>query len=56
MDFNRGAKQVPLKRVVDEALESCESVHSVIVYNCLNWAPNMRPGRDHCARCGGRHG
>ena len=45
--LNRGAKQVPLKRVVDEALESCDSVHSVIVYNCLDWAPNMHPGRDH---------
>ena len=45
--LNRGAKQVPLKRVVDEALESCSSVHSVIVYNCLDWAPNMQAGRDH---------
>jgi acetyl-CoA synthetase len=44
--LNRGAKQVPLKRVVDEALQSCESVEKVIVYNCLDWVPNMQSGRD----------
>ena len=44
--LNRGAKQIPLKRVVDEALEKCTSVESVIVYECLGWAPNMVEGRD----------
>lgn len=44
--LNRGAKQVPLKRVVDEALETCPSVERVIVYDCLGWEPNMREGRD----------
>ncbi|MGB0428980.1 MAG: acetate--CoA ligase [Bacteroidia bacterium] len=44
--LNRGAKQVPLKRVVDEALHTCESVEKVIVYDCLGWLPNMQEGRD----------
>lgn len=44
--LNRGAKQVPLKRVVDEALEKCKSVERVIVYDCLGWEPNMKEGRD----------
>jgi acetyl-CoA synthetase len=44
--LNRGSKQVPLKRVVDEALENCNSVEKVIVYNCLDWEPNMQEGRD----------
>jgi acetyl-CoA synthetase len=44
--LNRGAKQVPLKRVVDEALQSCISIETVIVYNCVDWAPHMEEGRD----------
>ncbi len=44
--LNRGAKQVPLKRVVDEALQSCDSIERVIVFNCLDWSPNMAEGRD----------
>lgn len=44
--LNRGAKQIPLKRVVDEALDKCNSVESVIVYECLSWSPNMVDGRD----------
>ncbi|TNE82010.1 MAG: acetate--CoA ligase [Bacteroidetes bacterium] len=44
--LNRGPKQVPLKRVVDEALEHCDTIEKVIVYNCLNWAPEMKAGRD----------
>lgn len=44
--LNRGAKEIPLKRVVDEALESCSSVEKVIVYKCLDWAPHMEAGRD----------
>lgn len=45
--LNRGAKQIPVKRVVDEALESCTSVEHVIVYDCLHWDPAMKEGRDH---------
>jgi acetyl-CoA synthetase len=45
--LNRGAKQIPVKRVVDEALEmGCDSVKTVIVSEVLGWAPNMKPGRD----------
>lgn len=44
--LNRGAKQVPLKRVVDEALHSCDSVETVIVFDCVGWQPNMVEGRD----------
>lgn len=44
--LNRGSKQIPLKRVVDEALEMPNSVERVIVYNCLGWTPNMVEGRD----------
>ncbi len=44
--LNRGAKQVPLKRVVDEALQACPSVEKVIVYDCVGWEPKMVDGRD----------
>ncbi len=44
--LNRGAKQIPLKRVVDEAMESCPSVKNVIVFDSLNWMPNMVSDRD----------
>lgn len=44
--LNRGAKQIPVKRVVDEALESCTSVKKVIVVERLQWAVNMKEGRD----------
>lgn len=44
--LNRGTKQIPLKRIVDEALETCPSVETVVVYNCLDWMPNMKDGRD----------
>lgn len=44
--LNRGAKQMSLKRLVDEALEHCDSVNRVIVYNHLNWDPEMTDGRD----------
>lgn len=44
--LNRGSKEIPLKRVIDEALEECSSVESVIVFNCLNWEPKMIEGRD----------
>jgi acetyl-CoA synthetase len=44
--LNRGAKQIPLKRVIDEALELCTSVETVIVHDCLGWMPTMVEGRD----------
>jgi acetyl-CoA synthetase len=44
--LNRGAKQVPLKRVVDEALQTCHTIETVIVFNCVNWSPQMEDGRD----------
>jgi len=44
--LNRGAKQIPVKRVVDEALEDCPSVQKVIVVDRLGWAVKMVPGRD----------
>ena len=45
--LNRGAKQIPLKRVIDEALEHCTSVESVIVFDCLGWMPTMTENRDY---------
>ncbi len=44
--MNRGAKQIPVKRVVDEALEMCTSVEKVIVVDRVGWAVNMQEGRD----------
>lgn len=44
--MNRGAKQIPVKRVVDEALETCTSVEKVIVVDRVGWAVNMQEGRD----------
>ena len=44
--INRGAKQIPAKRVVDEALTHCPSVKTVLVANCCGWSPNMKEGRD----------
>lgn len=43
---NRGAKQIPLKRVVNEALENTSTVEKVIVYDRLGWSPQMKEGRD----------
>jgi acetyl-CoA synthetase len=42
----RGTKQVPAKRVVDEALLTCPTVEKVLVVNHLGWEPEMKPGRD----------
>ncbi|MFM2018599.1 MAG: hypothetical protein RL007_2255, partial [Bacteroidota bacterium] len=42
----RGAKQIPVKAVVDEALESCSSVKKVLVVNRLNWPVQMHADRD----------
>jgi len=44
--INRGNKQIPAKRVVDEALKTCPSVKTVLVKNCCGWSPNMVEGRD----------
>ncbi|MBD2768942.1 acetate--CoA ligase [Hymenobacter sp. BT664] len=44
--LNRGAKQIPVKSVVDEALESCPGVRRVIVVEHLGWPVTMREGRD----------
>lgn len=42
----RGAKELPVKRVVDEALERCDSVEKVVVVERTRWAVNMVDGRD----------
>jgi acetyl-CoA synthetase len=45
--LNRGAKQIPLKTIVDEAVVHCESIQTVIVYNHLQWPLEMKEGRDY---------
>ncbi len=47
-DFNaRGPKNIPVKAVVDEALEmGCDSVHTVIVHKGTGGVVNMQAGRD----------
>lgn len=42
----RGSKEIPVKRVVDEALKDCPSVKRVIVTERTHWAVNMVEGRD----------
>lgn len=42
----RGTKEVPVKRVIDEALQTCNSVNKVIVVERTQWAVNMVEGRD----------
>ena len=42
----RGAKDIPLKSVVDEALEQCASVKKVIVLERTKTPVVMKPGRD----------
>jgi acetyl-CoA synthetase len=44
--LNRGAKQIPVKSVVDEALEHCPGVRRVIVIEHLGWPVTMQEGRD----------
>jgi acetyl-CoA synthetase len=44
--LNRGAKQMALKSVVDEALLQCTSVHRVIVHSHLSWETEMISDRD----------
>lgn len=43
----RGNKELPVKRVVDEALEQCPTVNTVLVVKRTNWEVNMKSGRDH---------
>jgi acetyl-CoA synthetase len=43
----RGAKTIDLKGIVDEALESCEGVASVLVVKRIHSDIHMESGRDH---------
>ncbi len=43
----RGAKTIDLKGIVDEALESCPGVRSVLVAKRINSDVQMKSGRDH---------
>tara|TARA_R110002050_G_scaffold74772_6_gene160337 strand:+ start:105124 stop:107031 length:1908 start_codon:yes stop_codon:yes gene_type:complete len=42
----RGAKTIDLKGIVDEALESCDGIESVLVAKRINTDINMKTGRD----------
>ena len=42
----RGAKQIPIKQIVDDALESCSCVERVLVYERTGDSVNMKEGRD----------
>lgn len=42
----RGAKEIPVKAVVDEALQLCPSVETVIVVERTQWSVKMMEGRD----------
>lgn len=42
----RGAKEIPLKAIVDEALEHCPSVQKVLVEKRTHTAVSMHPQRD----------
>ncbi len=42
----RGAKQMPVKSVVDEAIASCKCVRHVLVVNRIKWPVQMMEGRD----------
>ncbi|GAA4361505.1 acetate--CoA ligase [Hymenobacter saemangeumensis] len=44
--LNRGPKQIPVKSVVDDALQSCPGVRRVIVVEHLGWPVHMQEGRD----------
>lgn len=44
--LNRGAKQIPLKKVIDEALLHCNSVETVLVKDVVGWNPQLQEGRD----------
>ena len=42
----RGPKQIPLKEIVDTALEGVECIKHVVVYRRTNAPVSMQPGRD----------
>jgi acetyl-CoA synthetase len=42
----RGAKRIPVKEVVDEALQECPTVKRVLVVKRLDLEVTMKPGRD----------
>ncbi len=42
----RGAKEMPVKAVVDEALEQCSTVRTVVVTERVMWDVRMKEGRD----------
>ncbi len=42
----RGAKTIDLKSIVDDAVDECPSVESVIVLERINSSPAMKTGRD----------
>jgi acetyl-CoA synthetase len=42
----RGAKQIPTKSVVDEAVELCDCVEKILVIDRLGWPTQMKAGRD----------
>lgn len=44
--LNRGAKQIPVKSVVDEAVALCPLVNKILVVNRLNWPIQMKADRD----------
>ncbi len=44
--LSRGPKQIPVKRVVDEALAHTPTVEKVLVVNHQNWPVHMVEGRD----------
>lgn len=43
----RGAKEIPVKRIVDEALLNCPSVKTVLVSERTQWGVKMKEGRDY---------
>lgn len=43
----RGAKELAVKKIVDEALESCPSVATVLVKKRSHWEVKMQEGRDY---------
>lgn len=45
--LNRGAKQIPVKSVVDEAVALCPDVKKVLVVNRINWPVHLEEGRDY---------
>lgn len=42
----RGTKEIPVKRIVDEALKSCSTIEKVIVSERTKWDVKMEQGRD----------